>query len=463
MLKSSPSYRRSYRSSYRKPRPTIPLALFLLAIPLVLILLELITRLLVGITGNSEKLATYEGEPSIVTAYRLKFLGQSQQPYDGLSDHGYLAAQKSLAGGYGLVGNQQSNFWRINAQGFRDNDPVPLAKPKNEIRIFLLGGSTAFGQWNTNNQATLASKLEARLNARVDQQRRSPEKYRPLAWPYFKSELDKALTLPPRIRDGQYRVINAAVPGYASGNTRAQLALQILPYNPDVILVLDGYTDLTLPSREAQTDIPELESFLSNASGHFWTALTRQWQDVVTNTYLIKAIHYWLLRPQPSVSQLTLALNPEAKSLEQHLTADSAELERRVTRYRQHLREMIRLTTAGQIPVLIALQPEITGRTNKPSPQEQELLNTLSPDYKQQVQTGYAKLAQANQQLEKAFPKNVKTLNFYKVYDNFSNPAFADAIHLTEAGNAVLSERFYRAITVIPKLQVILPKPPGIN
>ena len=155
---------KSHRRSYRKPHRSLPLPVIMLAIPLALILLELSVRLFVGVTGKSAELAAYEGQPENVTAYCLKFVGQTQKPYDGLSDRGHLAAQRSLAGGYKLVGNQKSNFWRINEQGFRDDEPVPLEKPTGEVRIFLLGGSTAFGQWSASNQATIASKLESRLN-----------------------------------------------------------------------------------------------------------------------------------------------------------------------------------------------------------------------------------------------------------------------------------------------------------
>lgn len=99
------SRRRSYRQPHR--RPFSLLVVIPLAIPLLLILLEVLARLFIGVMGKNAELATYEGEPPIVTAYRLKFLDQTQQPYDGLSDHGHLAAQRRLAVGYSLVGNQK--------------------------------------------------------------------------------------------------------------------------------------------------------------------------------------------------------------------------------------------------------------------------------------------------------------------------------------------------------------------
>ncbi|HEY9820466.1 MAG TPA: SGNH/GDSL hydrolase family protein [Candidatus Sericytochromatia bacterium] len=452
---------KSRRRRYQKTPQRLPLLVFLAAIPVVLILLELLTRIAVGIMGKNAEFAAYQGTSTIANEYSLKFLGQTQQPYDGLSDRGRLAAQRQPVMGYSLVGNQKSKFWHINEQGFRDDNSVPLTKPKNEIRIFLLGGSTAFGQWNENNQATLAHLLEARLNERIAQQKRSPEKYRPATLPYFKSELDKVVTLPLRMRDGQYRVINAAVPGYASGNQLAQLALQILPYSPDAIVILDGYSDLMLPSNKPQTEIPNTEAFLNNAPGHFWTYLTHQLQQAFSSTYLVKATQYWLLRPQPSVSQSSLVVAEQTKPLEEHLAADSTELGRRVARYQQYQKQIVTLTAGARIPLIIGLQPEITSRdSNKLSQKEQAILKELGPTYTQRVKSSYAQLVQVNQKLQEAFPNNVKTLNFYKLDRDLPKGAFYDAIHLSKEGNAALAEQFYRVMTSIPKLQVPPPKPP---
>jgi hypothetical protein len=89
-----------------------------MAIPLVLISLELLARIFVGFAGKSAELAAYEGQPALATAYGLKFLGQSQQPYDGILHRGRLAAQRQFGMGYSLVGKQKSQYWGINEQGF---------------------------------------------------------------------------------------------------------------------------------------------------------------------------------------------------------------------------------------------------------------------------------------------------------------------------------------------------------
>lgn len=450
------SRRRLYYQKQR--RPFHPFTL-LLAIPVLLIVLELLTRLIVGMMGTG-----YEGnessEPAIVSAYRLKFLDQTRQPYDGFPNHGQLLAESRLSTGYQLMGNQQSPFWRINEQGFRDHQNVPQAKPKNEIRVFILGGSTAFGQMSSGNKSTFANQLEVRLNQRVAQQKASPDKFRPDPLPFYRPERVKALTLPPRIREGNYRVINAAVPGYASGNELAALALQILPYSPDIVVVLDGYADLMLPSTQKEVEIPYLRTFLKDARGYFWTSLSKQLNQSLSQLYLVKGIQRWSSPPSSSVSQLSLAVTEKSMPLAQHLPADSAELRRRLQRYQEHHRQIARLTSAGRIPLIVAIQPEITGRsTSKLSSQEQALLSELGPTYQQRVQTGYAELAKVLGQMQKTAPKNVRRLNLYTLYQNFTRQAFSDAVHLTDEAHTVMAERFYKTMLELPELKLSPPKP----
>ncbi|MGK7873569.1 MAG: SGNH/GDSL hydrolase family protein [Xenococcaceae cyanobacterium] len=448
-------YSNPYYSKPKRRLGFLPL-LLILSVPLLLILLEVLARIFVGVTGKSTELAVYEGEPPMVTAYSLKFLTESEKPVEGLSDRGSLLAKRSLSVGYQLLGNQQNEFWQINEQGFRDNDSLPLAKPKNEIRIFVLGGSTAFGQWNQNNEDTIASKLEARLKERVTQQKRSPNKYRPDVFPFYKPDRAKALALPPKIREGQYRVINAAVPGYASGNELAQLALQILPYKPDMIVVLGGYVDLMLPSSETKTDIPMVEDFLKDAPGHFGAYLNQSLKQWLKGTYFVKTLEYFVFKPQSTVAQKSLVVRSQAKPLAQYLSEDEAELERRVLRYQENHTQMVNLCAGLRIPLVIAVQPEITGRpTSKLSKDEQAIRDELGKNYTERIPKAYTKLVQASKRLERAFPKNVKVLNFYNQAEDFPTPAFSDAIHLTEKANTVMAEGLYHAITAWQKIQVI--------
>jgi hypothetical protein len=437
---------------YQKKK-VVPKRWILLSIPLVLLGLELLTRLVVSATGKAAELNAFEGEPLNLTAYRLKFLDPNGKPFDGLPDHGQLAARRSPMMGYRLVGNQQNSVWKINEQGFRSDQPIGVEKPKDEVRVFILGGSTAFGQLSANNQSTIAGQLETRLNQQVTAQRATPNKFRPDTLPYFADELEKALKLPPRIREARYRVVNAAVPGYASGNELAQLAFEVLPYQPDAIVLLNGYADLLVPSIQEGTDIPGTDAMLGNASQHLMAGLSNNIGNFFNQFYLIKGFQYWILRPQAGFHQMI----PPAfdASVQNSLTSDAQELERRTNRYRQNLQQIARLTSASKIPLFVALQPEVSIRRSKPAGREKEILEQLGSNYPEQIKSGYTKLQTSIEQVKKSSPQ-LATLNLAETVNGTQTAVFQDAIHLSDDANRAIANRLFDTLT--PRLHV-QPKP----
>ncbi|MBW4523694.1 MAG: SGNH/GDSL hydrolase family protein [Phormidium tanganyikae FI6-MK23] len=441
----------SSRSLYQKKK-ALPKRWILLSIPLVLIGLELLMRLIVSVTGKTAEFNAFEGESLNLTAYRLKFLDQRGQAFDGLPDHGQLTVKRSPVLGYRLVGNQQNSAWKINEQGFRADQSLSADKPKDEVRIFLLGGSAAFGQLSSNNQATISAQLESRLNQQVSAQKATPGKFRPDTLPYFADELEKALKLPPRIRETRYRVINAAVPGYASGNELAQLAFEVLPYKPDAIVLMNGYSDLLLPSANEGVDVPGVEALLESAPRHLMASLGNQLNDFFHQFYLVKGVQYWVFRPQMSFKQL---IPPVEAPVQERLTTDAKELGLRTDRYRQNLQQVSRLASASKVPLFVALQPEVSSRAAKPAGREKEILDQLGSGYPEQIKTGYGKLQGAIEQVKRDAP-GVSTLNLMEVVNRTQGEVFQDAIHLTDNANGAIANRLFETIT--PKLHV-QPKP----
>jgi len=451
--------RNRYRSSYgmsRKKRTFPRFWVVLISIPLILIASELILRLAIAFAGKTAELDAYQGEPFQITAYRLQFLNSTSQPFDGLLSQGGLKVKYSPLMGYRLVGNQQSNFWQINEQGFRDNQAIALAKPRDEIRIFVLGGSTAFGQMSSSNQTTFASKLETRLNEQVATQKNQPEKFRPSVLPYFADELAKAMALPARIRESRYRVINAAVPGYISSNELSHLSLKILAYQPDFVVLVHGYADLLLPSTQEGVDIPGGEALLTNAPAHFFSEISQSVQHWIYQSFLIRGFQYWILRPQDAIHQFIPPAFDET-TLTQRLTTEEAELKRRITRYQNNIRQVARLTSAAKVPLLLALQPEISHRNPaRLSPREKKILSQLGGSYPTRAKAGYEQLQPVLGQVKREFPKGVLPLNLNDAYADFAGDAFQDAIHLTDEANTVLADQLYEQIS---KQLLVQPKP----
>jgi hypothetical protein len=436
--RSSWSRKKNRRSS---PRVTLAIGLG------VLLGLELLLRAIAGITGLN---STVDRSGEIANAYQLRYLNPSGQPYKTLSGSGKLLATRDPLLGYQLMPKQSSPFVTINAQGFRDTEDVPLQKPSSEVRIFVLGGTTAFGQLSANNQATFAHQLEQLLNGQVSNQKAKPNQYQPEILPYTADEVNKVMTRAIRIPDRQYRVVNAAVPGYASGNDLAYLLQHVVDYSPDMILLLGGYDDLLLPSDRSGVEIPGLERVLAGQGENWGARVTGAIANGFNSLYLVKATQRWILRQDDKIDPeqvRSLNLNATDLPIAQSFAANSSELDRRVARYQNHVLQMVRWSSAAKKRMMIGIQPEISGYgTVKPTAAEVNLLNQLGKPYSEQVRSGYEKLAAAANRATQG-SANAKVLNLYGMFgEKGKGGMFVSPIGLTEQGNQVLAERIYRAI-----------------
>lgn len=442
------------RSSRRKSRPLRPTAWIAIAIAVV-VAVELLLRAIAGMGILGNELSSYQGEPAQISAYRLQFLSSDLRHYDGLPNTGQLKATYSPLTGYRLLPEQRSDYWNINAQRFRDDDPITVDKAANEIRVVILGGSTAFDELSGSNEVVLSNRLEELLNGRVALQNSQPDQFQPEVLPFRLDLTEQALARQPRISGGQYRVLNAAVPGYASGNELARLTQDVMAYKPDIVIALHGYTDLLLPSAYEAAEVPGLESLMTDSLQHFTTNVMQQVKGFFGQFYLVKAIHAWIIQPQQKPASIRLITPNHDQALADQLAGDEAELRSRIQRYQRHLREMARITTNANIPFIIALQPEITGREAL-TEQEQELLSVLGSTYEQRIATGYEALAAAASQIRKELPQT-RALNLYTLYASEpQETAFQSPIHLTKEARERLASRLYDAVV---ETQTIEPVP----
>jgi len=109
-----------------------------------------------------------------------------------------------------IHGKSYSSFHNI--QQFRYPYDLKKEKNKNEIRIFITGGSTAWGYGAPDDNSTISSFLEKFLN----------EKF----------------------KNYSIKVINAGVDGYDTTYERIWIFNRITEYNPDIIISYSGYNDI---------------------------------------------------------------------------------------------------------------------------------------------------------------------------------------------------------------------------
>jgi hypothetical protein len=109
-----------------------------------------------------------------------------------------------------------------NAQGFRRAEDVPMQKPAGTYRIFVMGGSTAYGLGSLSPQGH--QKYPVLKNSETIDH-------------YLEGYLKDLL--PSR----RIEVINAAIPSHSSHHHLIYLNQTILKYHPDMVVFIDGYND----------------------------------------------------------------------------------------------------------------------------------------------------------------------------------------------------------------------------
>jgi hypothetical protein len=442
-----------YSSKRRSRKKSIPLPFIIAAFPLGILVLEVLLRIGVNTTGKSSELAGYFGEPAIVSDYRPQLNTSSGQLVGG-APWGELKVRPSALTGYELIPNQKTNEFEINAQGFRASQVIPTAKPTNEVRILLVGGSVAFGTLSGNNSETIGAILETQLNQQIKDQKANTKNFRPDVLPYFADEMEKALNLPAKIREGEYRVINAAVPGYLSSNVLSQLSNQLLDYQPDVIVLIDGYGDLLAPSDRSAATLVGADDLLSNPTGHFFSSLTSRFNGLVNQLYLVKAFNAWILKPNPK-SELLADMSNLKGNLIDRLSTDSAEIQKRIDRRTRALTSISKLAASRKIPFIVGIQPEVS-QVKSPEESDSQVLRSLGDNYPQLIQDQYSKLVQAQKTVN-----GITALSFQEAIEQAPKTKgepilFQDAIHPKARLRRTIASTIQMAIG--PQLQV-QPKP----
>jgi lysophospholipase L1-like esterase len=135
--------------------------------------------------------------------------GNAKPPFDTRTGPGMYYAHPYT--GYAMKpGYTRLNIERINSLGFRGEE-IDQKKPDGTYRIVAIGGSTTFAVYLPWNQS----------------------------YPYLlQQELRK------RFGTEKIEVINAGLTGSTSAESFHRLPTQILPINPDMVIIYHGFNDL---------------------------------------------------------------------------------------------------------------------------------------------------------------------------------------------------------------------------
>src|SRR5262249_4451309 len=103
----------------------------------------------------------------------------------------------------------------INMLGFRDQRETYIAKPERTVRVFITGGSVAWGSGASSQRQTISYVLERLLNERMS------------------------------VTTGhRYEVINAAVVAWSTTQEKLLIQQRLIDMHPDVVVMFSGNNDV---------------------------------------------------------------------------------------------------------------------------------------------------------------------------------------------------------------------------
>jgi len=340
----------------------------------------------------------------------------------------------------------------LDEYGFLSDSPISRDKPKGTFRIFLVGGSTAFGAGQNSRYHAVHSYPDG-------------------LYAYPSSIAGRLKTLLERGNPGtRYEVINAAGFERRMHQSFLQYLESLSQFQPDLIINLEGMNDVySIISGTPFKDVAEALPYYVDLYRRPYSLLN------YSSTYYVLSTLYekWKNRSQ-SAEPAPAAASPANQSSQGGSTARptrQAQYEKEQTRYRQNadrilqvLREYFAVLKADHTRSLFVLQPLLHRlKVNKRlSPIEQQLAAVMVP-------TGSDSSAPLDEPaivlmyffddyLSSAFKETARQFGVDYIDMNAEIASlgpetefYTDYCHLTPAGNQFLAEALARWILRLGK------------
>lgn len=281
--------------------------LFIYSVVSIIVLLgaiELTTRTISWLSGNGFTLSLHELDPY---DRRIKDIYQ-WHPFTGFT----FKPNIRFAGSHP---NQEKKSARsTDKHGFlsRNND-LEYRKPPNEIRIATIGGSTT-----------------ASINLEYDQN-----------WPGYIGNL-----LKDEFPAKDIRVINAGTPGFDTAQGIGNLALRVMPFNPDIVIIYHAYNDLKAirPNRTFRPDYSHLHTapYGEHKEPHLLIKLLNN------SMFYVRMRNSYREHKNAVDKYEQLNLRGKGKNRLSHVPQEALET------FKQNIRRMIAIARAGDAKVILS-------------------------------------------------------------------------------------------------------------
>ena len=343
----------------------------------------------------------------------------------------------------------------INSLGFRRPEPVSVIPPAQTSRVFLVGGSTAFG-----------------MNGLYPQIAPKPLSYHDTI-DYQLQEL-----LQRHQSDRRVEVINAAVPEYRLYQELTLFQEKLVNLRPDAVIFIDGHNDISFLTAGSSL-IMQAAPYWGNR--HAWRAERVLNHPIVGPLFFMDIYlgrHSYFYHGLSSMfqrygSRVTWtgdasnlwgveAFRPEQEAAFQKKYAERlAGLQQALPLYVNLVKDLKAIASSRGIPVIYVLQPEIVTEPSELLSERDAVVQRLAFEHHRDFGTfAWRYLVRAiSQALESLSSDDFRVLDLTKVASRADEtPLYTDYCHLTREGNGVISDRLYQ---LLAKMMVRRGRPNG--
>jgi len=288
--------------------------------------------------------------------------------------------------------NQHFETYNINNEGFRGSE-ILKEKPANTYRIFVVGGSTVFGDSSTSDNTTIPG--------------------------YLQQEFDKTNL------DFKVEVINAGQMGMYSWGELQTVKNTLIHYNPDLVIIYDGWNDLINPYsliKDGTTTNSSFEKF---------------WDNLRVNISFYKTLIAGYII-QESIIDATTG-NFIFKNFEPNETPEKSLV------WENRMKDICEFGKSKNFETMVYLQPFVNPERKPLTEFEQKYWNlwkmeSISPSYQYYVD-----------KLDGIENYCTRATSLENVFSGMSEPLFTDGIHLGDRGNQIVAKKIFE--TVFPVVQ----------
>ncbi len=292
----------------------------------------------------------------------------------------YLSLERTYNEYFQLKPNQNFETISINQYSLRGDD-FTFEKSDDVYRIIMIGGSTIFGVGSTSNESTIPGYLQKNLNE--------------FSLPY------------------SIQVINAGYPGANSHSESKFVKDILLQFQPDMIVVYDGWNELQQPAEMLQqTNTNMISLFLRDLRVSF----------PFYNTPVL-------------ISEIGANIISSVSNNDSNLFDEKLEFEK-VSWWKSNWDDVCELANEQDFEMVISIQP-IIGIGNKPLTDQESLILDSDPLFIKHANY-MSNLVSEMYDMEHC----LHTYDLSHSFDDVSEPIYFDQGHMSDNGNLIIANKF---------------------